>query len=400
MFSVNARPRRSGARPACFTLVELLVVIGIIVALISIVLPLISTVRSRATLARLESERRRYTNSDPSATAPAAPHRARARLSQIDATISLTPRLSVGTVEAESIYEVAFAGTIEAAAPGDSERCAVELPLPPQIVSLSDVSVTVDGAATTDDLVQLADGKLVWSGALPQTPTKLGVNYAAVGRGIYCLEAPTGAGILDRFRMALAANGSDVRMLELSMQPTSVTRSNSATTYTWDYKRLMFGRPIALDVLGIAPIDRLGELRWLGPLSVMAFGAVVGFVGRTYPSRRFDRWMLLLLIGTFTAAYPLMYFAQEYLPLGYATASAGAVVLLIIAVRASSILGLRAGIVGVALPAAAIMALTLACAVRPQLQGILLTSLAVALFVMAMALGPKLQGLNEPVTVT
>jgi hypothetical protein len=189
-------------------------------------------------------------------------------------------------------------------------------------------------------------------------------------------------------------------MLELSMQPTAVARVGSATTYTWDYKRLMFGRPIALDVLGIAPIDRLGELRWLGPLSVAAFGAVVGFVGRAYPARRIDRWMLVLLIGTFTAAYPLMYFAQEFMPLSYAMASAGGLVLAIIAVRATSILGIRVAMLGVVVPAAAIMAITLACAVRTNLQGILLTAMAVALFVMAMALGPKLRDMNAPAIAT
>jgi len=42
--------------------------------------------------------------------------------------------------------------------------------------------------------------------------------------------------------------------------------------YLDDYKRLLFGGPIALDVLGVAPIDRLGELTWLGPASVVVFG--------------------------------------------------------------------------------------------------------------------------------
>ena len=61
-------------------------------------------------------------------------------------------------------------------------------------------------------------------------------------------------------------------MLELSLQPTKYVRGNGQTIYTWDYKNLLLGRPIALDVLGIAPIDRLGELTWLGPASVVIFG--------------------------------------------------------------------------------------------------------------------------------
>ena len=52
----------------------------------------------------------------------------------------------------------------------------------------------------------------------------------------------------------LAATGSDVRLLELSLQPTSLARTADGTTYTWDYRRLLFGQPVRLDVLGIAPM--------------------------------------------------------------------------------------------------------------------------------------------------
>jgi hypothetical protein len=45
-------------------------------------------------------------------------------------------------------------------------------------------------------------------------------------------------------------------MLELWLQPTKYSRGNGQTVYTWDYKRLLFGRPIAVDVLGIAQTGR------------------------------------------------------------------------------------------------------------------------------------------------
>src|SRR5207248_1720752 len=136
-------------------------------------------------------------------------------------------------------------------------------------------------------------GKLVWRGTLAAAPTVLNVTYTAVGKGLYELSVPPG-GIVDHFQIELAANGSDVRMLELSLQPTSLARSSGSTTYKWDYQRLLFGQPIRLDVLGIAPIDRLGELTWLGPLSVIVFGLLVGLVVRALQAGQFDRWMLLL----------------------------------------------------------------------------------------------------------
>src|SRR3954454_3599801 len=143
------------------------------------------------------------------------------------------------------------------------------------------------------------------------------IAFSAVGKRIYNLQTPPCA-ILDTSLIDVTAVGSDVRMLELSLQPTKYVRGNGQTVYTWDYKRLLFGRPISLDVLGIAPIDRLGELSWLGPASVVIFGLLLGLVAHAFAIQNFDRWMLLLILGTFTGAYPLMYFAQEFIPVNKA----------------------------------------------------------------------------------
>ena len=91
----------------------------------------------------------------------------------------------------------------------------------------------------------------------PQTTT-LDVTYTAVGKGLYELAVAPG-GLLDRYEVSLTAQGSDVRLLELSLQPTSFERTGGSSTYRWDYARLLFGRPVRIDVLGIAPIDRLGR---------------------------------------------------------------------------------------------------------------------------------------------
>ncbi|HEV2948690.1 MAG TPA: hypothetical protein VGX70_15050, partial [Gemmataceae bacterium] len=239
------------------------------------------------------------------------------------------------------------------------------------------------------ELVALRNDKLVWRGALAAEPTPLEVTYTAVGKGLYELSVPPG-GILDRFEVSLAASGSDVRLLELSLQPTSLVRSAGTTTYTWDYKRLLFGQPVRLDVLGIAPIDRLGELTWLGPVSVMVYGLLVGLFIRAMGVADFDRWMLLLTVGIFAGAYPLMYFAQEYMSLTQAVLISGGVALAIIAVRAVTLMGLWQALSGIVLPAAAIMTITLLAAIWPSLQGILLTTEALGFFIAAMMLIPRI----------
>jgi Tfp pilus assembly protein PilE len=398
---------RSILRPksVAFTLIELVVVVGLLALLITILLPALSHVRSRAMQTQLkgaEAAMDRAGGIDHYAkpATPAgdvAPRRSLAQITSFVAAIRLTPRLSVGTAEPESIYEAHFDATLEARGSGtNQDECEIQLPVPPQVISLGGLSISVDGVNSDD--VALVNDKLTWHGTMTiDNVAHVRVTYDAVGRGLFALETPPGK-IIDQFKIELTANGSDVRMLELSMQPTSLSRGSGKTTYVWDYKRLMFGRPIAVDVLGIAPVDRLGELSWLGPLSVVYFGVVLGLISRAFERPNFDRWLLLLILGTFTGAYPLMYFAQEYVSLNAAMIGAGALVILIIEMRAITSLGWRVGIFGVALSGAVIMLITLLAAVRPGLQGILLTVMSLALFVLAMLLAPRLRFERRAVT--
>jgi len=317
---------------------------------------------------------------------PAAPQRTAATVKSFAATVSLRPGLSVGTAEPESIYTAQIAAKFQAFNPAGNGDCEVLLPLPPQIISLADLEVTLN--SRTSESVEIRGDKLAWFGALPKEPTPMSVAYTAVGKGLYNLQTPPG-GIMDTFHIDWTADGSDVRMLELSLQPTKYARGNSQTVYTWDYKRLLFGRPIALDVLGIAPIDRLGELTWLGPSSVVVFGLILGLIAHAFNIQNFDRRMLLLILGAFTGAYPLMYFAQEFIPLKAAILISSAIVLAVVAIRSMTIMGLRLSLFGVTMPAASILALTLLAAIHTRLQGIIITGAGIALFIVAMLLIPR-----------
>lgn len=377
-------------RARAFTLIELLVVIVIIAVLAALLLPALSAARNKALQRSLESPPGPTPRSTvPAVVPPPAPTamRAPASLRSFVAEVSLKPELSVGTAQPESIYTARLSCRLTALPPAGGGECEVRLPLPPQIISLSDLEVTVDSQPSRT--VAIRGDHLAWTGTLPPGPTPMTFICTAVGKGLYTLPMPPGE-ILETFQIDLTAVGSDVRLLELSLQPTRHVRAQGRTVYTWAYRNLVHGRPIALDVLGIAPIDRLGELSWLGPSSVVVFGMLLGLIAHAFRIRNYDRWMLLLVLGLFTGAYPLMYFAQEFIPLPAAMAVSSLVALAVIALRTMALMGPRLALLGTVLPAALVLTVTLAAALHPRLQGLLITAAGMALFTVGTVLLPRL----------
>lgn len=388
-------PVRSGRR-----LVEVLLVIFLLVVVTAVLMPSLRMAKQIAIRESMQVGADYGFSSEPmqGEGQPGPPDTAdkvdrlpvvtQAQIKSFVATIDLTPSLSVGTAQPESIYEAVFKASIEARNPAAAKgECEIQLPLPPQVISLSDLNVSLNGDPSEGMFIR--NGYLVWRGELDaDTPAAMEITYRAVGKGIYTLEVPPGK-IVDTFEVTLTANGSDLRLMELSLQPEPPVRKDGKTVYTWKYKRLMIGRPIAMDILGLAPLDRLGELVWLGPISVLVFGLLVTMVTLAFRPEALDKWMLLLIVGLFAAAYPLMYYAQEFMSLGAAVVLACVAMVAILSVRAVTLLGPRVGVLGVSLVAACVLTLTMLAAINPRMQGILLTIEAIGALVAAAMLLPR-----------
>lgn len=380
-----------------YTIVELLVLVVVIAGCIALILPAIQKMRQAKITSQLSGRSsnaygkdQKFLNQNTDDAELASVPLPKARVQSFNANIELTPKLSNGTATQHAIYETRFQGTILAVRPGgESESlCEFELPLPPQTISVADVSI--ESPETPNSTNAFQNGKLLWRGTLTEQPVTLKIAYTAVGKGLFQLSAPQ-EGILDQLNVEIQAKSSDLRFMELSLQPTSKQSREGTTTYSWEYQKLLFGQPIVMDVLGIAPVDRLGGLTWLAPISVIAFGLLVGLIMFAYRVEAFDRWMLLLTTGTFAGAFPLMYYAQDYIPLEQALALCTSIALVIISIRMLSQTGLRMTHLGVILPAVVIMGLTLTAAMIPSLQGILLTAGGIGVFVSLMMISPRLQ---------
>jgi len=85
------------------------------------------------------------------------------------------------------------------------------------------------------------------------------------------LSATPPGNILDTFHIDLTGRRFRCADVGIVIAADKYARGNGQTSIL-GLQAAALGRPIALDVLGVAPIDRLGELTWLGPASVVVFG--------------------------------------------------------------------------------------------------------------------------------
>src|SRR5207302_11002765 len=171
-----------------FTLIELLVVIVILAVLAALLLPALSAAKKKAlsrNMSAASAAPRAVPRQEVADSESATPQRPLTTVKSFAATVSLKPELSRGTAQPESLYTAKFTSKFQAINPAKAGECEVLLPLPPQIVSLADLEVTVNSQPS--DAVEIRADKLAWFGILPAEPATMSITYSAVGKGLYNL---------------------------------------------------------------------------------------------------------------------------------------------------------------------------------------------------------------------
>ena len=313
-----------------FTLIELMVVVGIIGVLSSIAVPQFMKLAQKSRRAALEAAAAADIKSPATDVKPERPRGALPLYETADMRLTLASEQQRSGMEIVTRFDAAFEGRFVVVPPPGGGPVLLDIPFPEGTIEARDVSLeflSPDGSRREPAEVVYSGEGIRWTGAvLDGRPLRAEARFTALGGDRFLWRLPPSR--RTRFlKVSLDAAGAPSSLIpDHGLKPTAGT----GRKWDWNTRNLVSARPIIVELPEAqSPMGQVFRLFKLVGFGVFLFGAGFWYLGELRFPGRLDafRWWHFLLLAlnysVFFVNYAVLGF-QGDLGVGAAMAVSGA----------------------------------------------------------------------------